>query len=146
MKASDLEIREYRFVPPDWAGDGRPWRPMIIGMRLVENELINRVENGLFDRPDDVFVASQVGSPKMNLFEGVSSGDGGRVRLPFGEVETFHVRPRREVTKGSDMVAQMWFAPSLQYLPVRIRIRQDAETSVDLLLERLPQQAATPTR
>ncbi len=42
--------------------------------------------DGLFDRPDDVFVASQVGSPKMNLVEGVSSGDGGRVRLPFGEV------------------------------------------------------------
>jgi hypothetical protein len=36
----------------------------------------------------------------------------------------------------------MWVAPSLQYLPVRIVIRQDAETFVDLLLERLPQQAA----
>jgi multiple sugar transport system ATP-binding protein len=42
--------------------------------------------DGLFERPDNVFVAAQVGSPKMNLVEGVSSGDGDRVRLPFGEV------------------------------------------------------------
>ena len=33
-----------------------------------------------------------------------------------------------------------WFAPSLQYLPVRIRIRQDAEVFVDLMIEKLPQQ------
>ncbi|HMR32209.1 MAG TPA: ABC transporter ATP-binding protein [Geminicoccaceae bacterium] len=42
--------------------------------------------DAMFDEPGNVFVASQVGSPKMNLVEGVSSGDGGRVRLPFGEV------------------------------------------------------------
>ncbi len=42
--------------------------------------------DGLFDEPGSVFVAAQVGSPKMNLIEGVSSGDGGRVRLPFGEL------------------------------------------------------------
>jgi hypothetical protein len=36
----------------------------------------------------------------------------------------------------------MWFAPSLQYLPVRILIRQDAQTYVDLLIDRLPEQAA----
>jgi multiple sugar transport system ATP-binding protein len=40
----------------------------------------------LFERPDDVFVASQVGSPKINLVEGATP-DGRRVRLPFGEVE-----------------------------------------------------------
>ena len=42
--------------------------------------------DAMFEQPGNVFVASQVGSPKMNLVEGVSSGDGGRVRLPFGEV------------------------------------------------------------
>ena len=35
----------------------------------------------------------------------------------------------------------MWVAPSLQYLPVRLLIRQDAQTYIDLLIERLPQQA-----
>jgi multiple sugar transport system ATP-binding protein len=42
--------------------------------------------DGLFERPGNVFVAAQVGSPKMNLVEGVSSGDGSWVRLPFAEV------------------------------------------------------------
>ena len=37
-------------------------------------------------------------------------------------------------------------APTLQYLPVRIVIRQDAETYVDLLVDRLPQQAAGPAK
>ena len=41
----------------------------------------------LFERPDDSFVAAQVGSPKMNLIEGHSVRDGRRVALPFGEVE-----------------------------------------------------------
>lgn len=59
-----------------------------------------------------------------------------------GPVEAVHVRPRRPARPGSDLTAEMWVAPSLQYLPVRIVIRQDAETFVDLLLERLPQQAA----
>jgi hypothetical protein len=36
----------------------------------------------------------------------------------------------------------MWVAPTLQYLPVRILIRQSAETFVDLNIEKLPEQAA----
>ena len=60
---------------------------------------------------------------------------------PFGPVPTVHVKPRRQARPGTDLVAEVWFAPSLQYLPVRIQIRQDAETHVDLLIERLPQQA-----
>ncbi len=61
--------------------------------------------------------------------------------LPFGPVPTFHVKPRREA-QGGDMTAQMWLAPTLQYLPVRILIHQDAQTYVDLKLEKPPLQAA----
>jgi hypothetical protein len=53
-----------------------------------------------------------------------------------------HVRPRREARPGSELTPELWVAPSLQYLPVRMRIRRDAETWIDLLIERLPQQAA----
>ena len=63
---------------------------------------------------------------------------------PAGAVEAVHVKPRREAGasgRGSDLAAEFWVAPSLQYLPVRIVIRQDAQTYVDLLIERLPQQA-----
>jgi hypothetical protein len=61
---------------------------------------------------------------------------------PAGPVDTVHVKPRREMRGGSDLAAEMWVAPTLQYLPVRILIRQDAETYVDLNIEQLPEQAA----
>jgi Protein of unknown function (DUF3108) len=74
--------------------------------------------------------------------------------LTAGPVETMHVKPRREPTgtaaaTGGDLTVELWVAPTLQYLPVRIVIKQDAETYIDLLLEKLPQQAApapTPPR
>lgn len=59
---------------------------------------------------------------------------------PFGAVEAVHVKPRRQPRPG-DYMAEMWVAPSLQYLPVRIIVRQDGENFVDLMIERLPQQA-----
>ncbi len=62
--------------------------------------------------------------------------------LTAGPVETMHVKPRRESKgTGGDLTVELWVAPTLQYLPVRIVIRQDAETYIDLLLEKLPQQA-----
>jgi len=61
---------------------------------------------------------------------------------PFGPVETFHLRPRRELRPNRDLVADAWFAPTLQYLPVRLLIRQDEATYIDLMIDRLPQQAA----
>jgi hypothetical protein len=63
---------------------------------------------------------------------------------PVGRIPTFYVKPRRDIKVTRDLLVEIWFAPSLQYLPVRIRIRQDAETYADLLLERLPQQSAAP--
>ncbi len=63
------------------------------------------------------------------------------LQTPAGPVEAVHVKPRREPRPGADLTAEVWFAPSLQYLPVRILIRQDAENFIDLLIERLPQQA-----
>ncbi len=65
---------------------------------------------------------------------------------PVGPVKAYHMKPRRELRPGGDLVADVWFAPSLQYLPVRLLIRQDAETYVDLLLDQLPQQAAAEPR
>jgi Protein of unknown function (DUF3108) len=64
--------------------------------------------------------------------------------MPSGPVETVHVKPRRESAAGGDLTVEMWVAPTLQYLPVRIVIKQDAETYVDMQLNRLPQQANSP--
>jgi hypothetical protein len=60
----------------------------------------------------------------------------------FGPLSTFHVKPRREPQPGGDLVAEAWFAPELRYLPVRIRIVQDADTYIDLLIARKPELAA----
>ena len=60
---------------------------------------------------------------------------------PFGPVDAVHLRPRRVARAGGDLTAEIWFAPTLAYLPVRIRIRQDAQTYIDLLIERRPQLA-----
>lgn len=67
------------------------------------------------------------------------------LETPLGAVDAVHVRPRLPPRLagrgGGDLVAEFWVAPTLQNLPVRILIRQDEETHVDLSLERLPQQA-----
>lgn len=64
------------------------------------------------------------------------------LKMPFGEVATVHVKPRRLAKPTTDLVAQMWFAPGLQYLPVRILVEQGADTFIDLQLQRAPQQSA----
>jgi hypothetical protein len=61
---------------------------------------------------------------------------------PFGLVPTFHLRPRRELRPNRELVADAWFAPTLQYLPVRLLIRQDEATYIDMMIDRLPQQEA----
>jgi Protein of unknown function (DUF3108) len=65
------------------------------------------------------------------------------VHAPFGPLETFHLIPRREAG-GGDLQVEMWLAPTLRYLPVRIRIRQDAQTYMDLMVKRPPEMAAMP--
>jgi hypothetical protein len=61
------------------------------------------------------------------------------VYTPFGAVEAFHLKPRRLSRPGGELSAEMWFAPRLRYLPVRIRIQQDAQTYIDLVIARRPE-------
>jgi hypothetical protein len=64
------------------------------------------------------------------------------LHTPFGQVNAFHVKPKRITRPGSELRIEIWFAPKLRYLPVRIRVEQDAETYVELMLDRRPQIAA----
>jgi hypothetical protein len=64
------------------------------------------------------------------------------LNLPVGPVKAWYLKPRTQSKTNSDLSVETWFAPSLQYLPVRIRIRQDEASFIDLTLERLPQQAS----
>jgi hypothetical protein len=61
---------------------------------------------------------------------------------PAGAIEAVRVKPRPLAQPAGELVAESWFAPTLQYLPVRIVIRQDGGAHIDLLLDRLPLQAA----
>ena len=59
---------------------------------------------------------------------------------PMGPLMAWHLKPSREAG-GGDLTAEVWLAPGLQYLPVRIRIQQDAQTFIDLLLKAPPLQS-----
>jgi len=58
---------------------------------------------------------------------------------PLGTLATYHLKPRRVISNGNELSAEIWFSPQLRYLPARLRIRQDAETFVDLVLSRRPE-------
>jgi len=62
---------------------------------------------------------------------------------PFGPLAAYHLKPRRPVRKNGELTAEIWFAPELHYLPVRIRIEQDATTFIDLMIARKPEVAAS---
>lgn len=61
------------------------------------------------------------------------------IDTPIGAMETFQLKPRRAQMRHNDLKADIWFAPSLQYLPVRIRIALNDDTFVDLLISEAPQ-------
>lgn len=56
-----------------------------------------------------------------------------------GPIQAVHLKPRPLAKPRGSIVAEIWFAPSLQYLPVRIRITQGADTFVDLLVDSIEQ-------
>lgn len=67
------------------------------------------------------------------------------LRTPLGELVTWHLRPTKASSTAAgagDLSAEVWLAPSLQYLPVRLLIRQDERTYIDLMLNSPPVQAA----
>ena len=62
------------------------------------------------------------------------------LHLPrLGPVATWHLKPRRIDKPRGPLTAEMRFAPALQYLPVRIRITQDADTYLDLMVDSIEQ-------
>jgi hypothetical protein len=64
----------------------------------------------------------------------------------LGPVQAFHLRPRPISNPRGVITAELWFAPALQYLPVRVRISLGNENFVDLMVERIEQaDAPAPT-
>jgi hypothetical protein len=61
------------------------------------------------------------------------------VRTRMGDVEAFHLKPRPLAEPHGNITAEMWFAPSLEYLPVRIRVVVGTEAFVDLVADQIEQ-------
>jgi hypothetical protein len=61
------------------------------------------------------------------------------IGTPFGELATFHLAPRRTARRPGEWLVEMWFAPELRYLPVKVRIEQDAGSWLDLLIAKKPE-------
>ncbi len=62
------------------------------------------------------------------------------LQLPeLGEVPAFHLKPRPLVNARGVINAELWFAPSLQYLPVRIRVNLGNDNYVELTVKRIEQ-------
>ncbi len=63
------------------------------------------------------------------------------LRTPdFGPVEAYHLIPRPIEKARGNITAEIWFAPSLQYLPVRIKVNMGEDTYVDLMVQKIEQQ------
>lgn len=62
------------------------------------------------------------------------------LHLPrLGAVTTYHLKPRPLSKPRGPYTAEIWYAPSLQYLPVRIRITQGPDTYIDLMVDSIEQ-------
>lgn len=61
---------------------------------------------------------------------------------PLGKVNTFRLRPRPLTDQKDDLLGELWIAPSLQYLPIRMLIRQGPSNYLDMRMDRAPQQAS----
>lgn len=62
------------------------------------------------------------------------------LRTPrHGEVMAWRLTPRPLDKPRGNITAEMWFAPSLQYLPVRIRLSLGEEAQIDLMVDTIEQ-------
>jgi Protein of unknown function (DUF3108) len=61
---------------------------------------------------------------------------------PMGKVDTFKLKPRRVTNQKADVLAEIWVAPGLQYLPIRMLVRQGDQNFLDMKMDRRPQQTS----
>jgi hypothetical protein len=57
----------------------------------------------------------------------------------LGPIEAFHLKPRPIPQARGNIMAEMWFAPNLLYLPVRIKVTMGDEAWLDLLVDHIEQ-------
>lgn len=61
------------------------------------------------------------------------------IPTPLGALPAYHLRPQPQANPQSPVSAEIWVAPALQHLPVRIRLTLNPEIWMDLTLEQVQQ-------
>lgn len=79
--------------------------------------------------------------PEPLVFDVIAEVD---LDTPMGRIPTLHVRPRKAIVDDGALPANVWFAPGLQYLPVRIAMKMKDDVWLEMNLSKAPQQ--TPGR
>lgn len=57
----------------------------------------------------------------------------------LGTIEAYHLKPRPLPNARGNITAEIWFAPTLQYMPVRVKIYMGTEAWADLLVDKIEQ-------
>lgn len=61
---------------------------------------------------------------------------------PMGQIDTFKLKPQiTKNSKGEDVLAEIWIAPALQYLPIRMLLRIGEQNYFDMQMDKPPQQS-----
>ncbi len=67
-------------------------------------------------------------------------GEAVTLQTPAGPVQALHAKPQRELDPlRRELLAEVWFAPSLQYLPVRMQVSVDADSYALMVMDGLPE-------
>ena len=74
----------------------------------------------------DIFAHEMVQTPRM------------------GELETVRVTPRPYQGRRGTLASEFWFAPRLQYLPVRMQVLVDADSYALMVMDGLPELVKQP--
>lgn len=61
------------------------------------------------------------------------------VPTPMGDLAAYHLKPRPLPNARGTVSAEIWFAPALKHLPVRIKLSLNPETWLDLTLDSVVQ-------
>jgi Protein of unknown function (DUF3108) len=62
------------------------------------------------------------------------------ISTAIGQIPSLHVKPRRIIKDKDNLSGEIWFAPGLQYLPVRIFTRWSDEIYLDMQMDGAPRQ------
>jgi hypothetical protein len=61
------------------------------------------------------------------------------LHTPLGDLAAFHLKPRPLANPRGKVNVEMWFAPTLQHLPARIKLTLNEDTWMDLTLTAVAQ-------